>query len=124
MHSPASLQKEIFNREKETKCLTNLLVNKEPQLSLITGPVNSGKSILMNHILDTLPERKPSPKTLSLNMRTLPFLNVDSFIECMNTKLPKWYQEMINAFSIQTDFLKSNWNRSSPNLCDLLKSMS
>ena len=43
----------MFNCE-EVKFLFDLLRNETPQLSLVTGPVNSGKSMLVHHIIEKL----------------------------------------------------------------------
>ena len=69
---------ELFNRNKEVDFLLNLLKHETPQISLITGLIYSGKSLLMRHVLGQLAMK---PTILSFNMQELPFVDVDTFIK-------------------------------------------
>ena len=113
----------LFNREREVDFLLNLLRNKTPQLSLITGPTNSGKSMLMRHVMEVLSQDSREPTILPLNMRELPFTNVETFIMAFKRKLCKWYQRILTRFSIQSDYFRAEWEKSPPDLADLLEAM-
>ena len=93
-HTSLVSKEELFNRDKEVKFVTDLLKTNQPQLSLITGPVNSGKTMLLRHVLNELSKEIVAPKILPLNMRELPFLDVDSFVECLSKELSTWYGEL------------------------------
>ena len=111
----------MFNREQEVDFILNLLRNKTPQLSLITGPINSGKSILMRHVLKELSQDAKKPTILTLNMRELPFVNVETFINSFKRKACKWYKRILTRFSITSKCFTAEWLKSSPALVDLLE---
>lgn len=102
-------------------------------LSLVTGPVNSGKTWLMQHVLQQLGDRKPPPAILALNMRRMPFFNVDSFIKSFNTNLQGWYGkvwEILKNVKVQvktpdgqTDVVLE-WKKNPPELTDLFQYIS
>jgi len=50
----------FFNRNNEVQMLQEVL-KAEPQFSLLTGPVHSGKSTLVTQVLDKLSTEKPKP---------------------------------------------------------------
>ena len=92
VHKSLTSKEELFNRANEVEFVTNLLKTNQPQLTLITGPVNSGKSMLICHVLDEPSKEIVPPKILPLNMRELPFLDVESFIESLSKDLSAWYE--------------------------------
>ena len=59
---------DIFNHEGDALFLYNLLRNETPQLSLVTGPVNSGKSMLMCHVIQNLTNDSKDINILQVNM--------------------------------------------------------
>ena len=69
----------MFNREQEVDFILKLLRNKMLQLSLITGPINSGKSILMQHVLKELSQDAKEPTILALNMRVALVIKCGNF---------------------------------------------
>ena len=75
--------------------------------------------------MDILSEGDSSLKILSLNMRELPFFNVESFLACIQSKLSKWYEEIINSCAIKSKFFDVTLRRNRHfTLLDLLESMS
>ena len=50
----------MFNRTREIAEITKVFLSK-PQLSIITGPVNSGKTRFMNEVLSKLPSVTSCP---------------------------------------------------------------
>ena len=113
----------LFNREKELDFLLTLLRNKMPQLTLVTGPVNSGKSMLIRHVIQELSQDVKAPTILPLNMRVLPFMNVESFIRSFKAKLCNWYDCILTKSSIQSKYFVAEWERSHPDLAYLFEAM-
>ena len=70
----------IFNSEREALFLFNLLRNETPQLSLVKGPVNSGKSMLMRHVIKNLTNDSKDTNILQVRMRELPFVSIVTFV--------------------------------------------
>ncbi|WP_048055482.1 ATP-binding protein [Methanotorris igneus] len=71
----------FFNREKEINEILHIL-NKEPDdIYFIYGPLNSGKTILINHIITKKLDKKYIP--FYINFRRRAIINVDNFIECL-----------------------------------------
>ena len=64
-----SAGEEMFNRMREITRITEVLLST-PQLSIITGPVNSGKTLLLEKVFDQLPEKSIKPTPLyAFNLR-------------------------------------------------------
>ena len=78
----------MFNRTKEIAQLTSLMTSV-PQLSVITGPVNSGKTRLIKKGLSDLPSiaRIPTP-TYHLNLRKGAFNSVESLVDLFANSMP------------------------------------
>ena len=55
--------------------------------------------MLIRHVLDELSKEIVLPKILPLNMRELPFLDVESFIESLSKDLSVWYEELLSFYS-------------------------
>ena len=123
-HTSLAPKEKLFNRAKEVEFVSNLLKTNQPQLSLITGPVNSGKSMLLRHVLNELSKGSVAPKILPLNMRELPFLDVESFIECLSKELSAWYEELLSSCQVNSKYFKVEWKSRPPTLINLLKAMS
>jgi len=70
---------EFHNRERETKEITNILDSEPSLITFIYGPMNSGKTTLINHIIGQLPEEY-APFYINLRGRFITgyedFLNV------------------------------------------------
>ena len=71
---------EFHNREKELKELMDIL-NAEPSLiTFVYGPINSGKTALINHLIEHLPEEYV---VFYINLRTKFLASYDDFIESL-----------------------------------------
>ncbi len=47
---------EFHDRERETKEITDILDSEPSLITFVYGPINSGKTALINHLIDQLPE--------------------------------------------------------------------
>lgn len=94
-----------------------------PQLSLITGPINSGKSMLMRYVLEELSQHSKEPTILALNMRELPFVNMETFVNLFKRKACKWYKRVLTRFCIKSKYCTAEWVKSPPALVDLLEAL-
>ncbi|MEA3282076.1 MAG: ATP-binding protein [Euryarchaeota archaeon] len=47
---------EFHDKERETKEITNILDSEPSLITFVYGPINSGKTALINHLIDQLPE--------------------------------------------------------------------
>ncbi len=71
---------EFHDRETEAKEFMNIL-NSEPSLiTFVYGPINSGKTALINHLVDRLPE---DYKVFYINLRGRFISNYDDFIKVL-----------------------------------------
>jgi AAA+ ATPase superfamily predicted ATPase len=71
---------EFHNREKEIKAIRNILDTKPTLISFIYGPINSGKTELINHLIKQLPEEYVS---FYINLRTKLLASYDEFVESL-----------------------------------------
>ena len=76
------------------KALNNIL-KSDTQLSVITGPVNSGKSLLLRKIIHDV--RKTKVPVLYINLRNVSFNSVNSFITVVEEHLDSWLQQQYKA---------------------------
>jgi AAA+ ATPase superfamily predicted ATPase len=81
-------QDKFFNREREIKALTTML-KMEPQLSIISGPVNSGKTSLILKILKDISKDNKRP-VLHIDLRERSFDTVDSLAYSLNDEMASW----------------------------------
>jgi len=49
----------FFNRSKELQAMETIL-KRNPQFSIITGPVHSGKSVLLSQVMDNIRHSRQS----------------------------------------------------------------
>jgi Predicted ATPase (AAA+ superfamily) len=91
---------EFHNREKEIKAIRNIL-NTEPTLiTFIYGPINSGKTELINHLLKQLPEEYVS---FYINLRAKLLASYDAFVESLfemeleETKRKETLKELVSS---------------------------
>ncbi|KAF5417041.1 MAG: putative ATP-binding protein [Candidatus Methanophagaceae archaeon] len=71
---------EFHNREKELKEVRNLLDAEPSLITFIYGPINSGKTALINHLIEQLPE---DYVVFYINLRTKILASYDDFIESL-----------------------------------------
>jgi hypothetical protein len=84
-------QDKFFNREREIKALTTMLKMK-PQLSIVSGPVNSGKTSLLLKILRDISENNKRP-VLHIDLRERSFNTVDSFASSLDREMSSWMDQ-------------------------------
>ena len=92
---------EFFNRQKEIKALTTMF-NMKPQLSIISGPVNSGKTSLLLKILKDISENHHRP-VLHIDLRERSFDTVDSFASSLDREMSSWlnrFAEVANRMKL------------------------
>jgi AAA+ ATPase superfamily predicted ATPase len=71
---------EFHNREKETKEIRAILDNRPTLITFIYGPINSGKTELINNLIKNLPK---SQKVFYINLRGRFISNYDEFIKVL-----------------------------------------
>ncbi|NMG82955.1 MAG: ATPase, partial [Methanosarcinales archaeon] len=71
---------EFHNREMETKEIRLILDSRPTLITFIYGPINSGKTGLINHVIEELPE---DYVVFYINLRTKFLASYDDFIESL-----------------------------------------
>ena len=71
---------EFHNREPETKEIMDILDSEPSLVTFIYGPINSGKTALVNHLIDRLPD---DYKVFYINLRGRFISNYDDFIKVL-----------------------------------------
>jgi AAA+ ATPase superfamily predicted ATPase len=71
---------EFHNRERETKEIRSILDSRPTLITFIYGPINSGKTELINHVIEELPEEYA---VFYINLRTRFLASYDDFIESL-----------------------------------------
>ena len=71
---------EFHNREKETRELTRILSTDPTLITFVYGPINSGKTELINNLIKNLPK---SQKVFYINLRGRFISNYDEFIKVL-----------------------------------------
>jgi AAA+ ATPase superfamily predicted ATPase len=71
---------EFHNRERETKELRSILDSRPTLITFIYGPINSGKTELITHTIEELPE---DYVVFYINLRTKFLASYDDFIESL-----------------------------------------
>ena len=85
----------MFNRRREMECLSNVL-SSTPQISVIIGPVDSGKSRLVNRVILDLPKKTQQTIPIQLlNLRKLLLNSVESLAKHLDDD--KWVRITKNS---------------------------
>jgi len=71
---------EFYNREKEMKEIRAILDSRPTLITFIYGPINSGKTELINNLIKSLPETQ---KVFYINLRGRFISNYDEFIKVL-----------------------------------------
>ncbi|KAF5413422.1 MAG: putative ATP-binding protein [Candidatus Methanogaster sp.] len=71
---------EFHNREKEIKEIRSILHTEPSLITFIYGPINSGKTTLVSHLLEELPD---AYAPFYINLRTKFLSSYDEFIESL-----------------------------------------
>ena len=87
---------DMFNRLKEMDTLYQVLTSS-PKLSVITGPINSGKSKLVDHVATNLYKKTRVP-VHTINLRQGTFNTVESLVDSLSSdKMGTWLGAVKNA---------------------------
>ena len=97
VHRPTSSRDDMFNRCREIETLRNIL-KSTPQLTIITGPVNSGKSLLLEKVTRELAGKigRRTP-VLPLNLRSGTFHSVQSLVNSLSLEMNTWLKEILRS---------------------------
>lgn len=71
---------EFHNREKETKEIRDILDAEPSLITFVYGPINSGKTTLITHLIEELPD---DYVVFYINLRTKFLASYDDFIESL-----------------------------------------
>ncbi|MHC1575092.1 MAG: ATP-binding protein [Candidatus Methanogasteraceae archaeon] len=71
---------EFHNREKETKEIRAIIDSRPTLITFVYGPINSGKTELINNLMKSLPETQ---KVFYINLRGRFISNYDEFIKVL-----------------------------------------
>lgn len=115
----------FFNRKKEIEALMSIL-NGEPELSLVSGPVDSGKSALMLHVLQKLAAVNNRP-VLYLDLRERSFSSVNTFHDALEDEMDDWlknFKSFASQFNLKDASVKNNQIDPLSKLNSLFKIMS
>ena len=93
----------FFNRELEKNEILNILKNEPNLIYFIYGPINSGKTALIKHIIDN--ELDDSYKIFYINFRTYLISDKKDFIEALFTIRKENFFEKIKDYSEVLDIL-------------------
>ena len=86
----------IFNRSRELNALYYTL-KSQPQWTVVSGPVNSGKSKILMKVAETLRNEKQKTSIIHLDLRSRTFRNVDTFASTMLNQLRSWFSGMVHS---------------------------
>ena len=68
------------------------------QWSVISGPLNFGKSTLLLEAVNILKEEKRDPSIIHLDLRSRTFRDVDTFASTMVDELSSWFTDLLKSF--------------------------
>ena len=84
----------FFNRKQEVDAVRKVL-QKSPQLSIFTGPVNSGKTSLL---LKNLKEESDAGRAvLHIDLRDRSFRTVEGFVPAMEKEFSSWRDRLVTV---------------------------
>jgi len=81
---------EFFNREREIAAFKEIF-SHTPQLTIVSGPVNSGKTSLLLKIFQEISEHQP---ILHLDLRERSFASVNEFQSVLSEEMPSWLEKV------------------------------
>lgn len=100
-------KEEFYNRTKELAAFRRMLEQK-PQVSVISGPINSGKTTLILHLLEEMSRNKEKPRPiLHLDLRERSFSNVDELETSLENAMASWADSCRYIFNTTTMDLKA-----------------
>lgn len=100
-------REEFYNRTRELAALRQMLERK-PQVSVISGPINSGKTTLILHLLEEMSKSKIEPRPiLHLDLRERSFSSVDELETSLESAMASWADLCRNIFNTTEVGLKA-----------------
>ena len=91
------VDEDMFNRSREVELLSQLLMSS-PKLSVVTGPVNSGKSRLMEHVIAHLPKKSDRHVPVhNSNLRQGTYNSVESLVDSLSSDMKTWLTSIKEA---------------------------
>jgi len=85
----------FFNRSKEMDLLFTGIIEGNPNFNIITGPVNSGKSMLLS-VLTKTPVAQHIP-VLTINLHSISFNSMDTLVSILEKEGSSWMKQFRNA---------------------------
>ena len=94
---------EMFNRQREIEFLSRILVDK-PQFSIITGPVDSSKTRLIEKVLHEVSPNKMNNNVRGnvcvVNLRKGTYYTVASLCESFSSEMNSWLRRVWDYISL------------------------
>ena len=91
---PSIVDPDMFNRTREVERPSQLLISP-PKLSVVTGPVNSGKSKLIDYVVSTLSQKTKRPfPVYSVNLQQGTYTSVQSLVDSLSSDVTNWLQKI------------------------------
>ena len=102
----------MFNRSRELNALRGTL-NDVPQYSIISSPVNSGKSTLLLEAIKTLKLESQDRSIVNIDLRSRTFRSIEAFSSTIIQELDTWYNKL---FKLLLDSMKAKLSILSPQI--------
>ena len=102
----------MFNCSRELNALRGIL-NDVPQYSIISSPVNSGKSTLLLEAIKTLKLESPGRSIVNIDLRSRTFRSIEAFSSTIIQELDTWYNML---FKLLPDSMKARSSILSPQI--------
>ena len=85
----------MFNRIREVDRVTHLLISS-PKLTVVTGPVNSGKSKLIDYVIENLSKKTSQPVPIhTVNLRQGTYNSVQDLVDSLSSdKITTWVNKI------------------------------
>ena len=84
----------MFNRSREVEQLSQML-KSAPKLSVVTGPVNSGKSKLIEYVIARVSADNPNRVPIHVaNLRQGTYNSVQSLVESLSSDMKSWVKKI------------------------------
>ena len=113
----STVDPDMFNRSREIERLSKLLLSP-PKLSVVTGPVNSGKSKLLDFVIARLERCNGRIPVHSVNLRQGTYNSVESLVvESLSSDVRTWVdaiKESVSEVSMSQVRVKVNLNKGTP----------
>ena len=93
--------KEMFNRCKQIEFLSRVLVDK-PQFSIVTGPIDSGKTRLIEKVLQEIPPKNNMNVPICpVNLRKGAYYTVASLVDSFSQEMSSWLDRVWSNTNVE-----------------------